>query len=134
MNIIVILILILAAGAIIVGGLHFFASTKGEEAPIVTQPTCATCNGEDSRCEQESMMEAATKDREYDDDEELDRFRGRPSDGYTDEEADEFREILYTMKPEEAQGWNRSLILRQINVPNQVKDELVILLDERGEK
>ena len=75
-------------------------------------------------------MEAATKPIEYYDDEELDRFAQRPSDGYTDEEAEEFREVLYTMKPEEAKGWNRSLILRHINVPNQVKDELVMMMGE----
>lgn len=129
MNIIVIFVLILAVGAIIVGGIQFFASAKGEEEPIVSQPTCSTCNGDDTRCEQECMMEAATKDIEYYDDEELDKYKGRPSDCYSDEETEEFREILYTMKPEEAKGWNRSLILRQINVPDQMKDELVVLLE-----
>ena len=101
MNIIVIFVLILAVGAIIVGGIQFFASAKGEEEPIVSQPTCSTCNGDDTRCEQECMMEAATKDIEYYDDEELDKYKGRPSDCYSDEETEEFREILYTMKPEE---------------------------------
>ena len=34
--------------------------------------SCNTCNGENTKCEQECMMEAATKDIEYYDDEELD--------------------------------------------------------------
>ena len=72
---------------------------------------------------------AATKDLEYYDDEELDRFRGRPSDCFTDEEAELFREILYSMPPGEAKGWNRSLILRGINVPDQIKDELLLMID-----
>ena len=75
------------------------------------------------------MMEAATKEIEYFDDEELDRFNGRDSSDYSNEEADEFREILYTMRPEEAKSWNRSLILRGINIPNQVKDELITLIE-----
>lgn len=129
MGAIIIFIIILAIGGIVVGGLQFFFSSKND-GPVVEQPTCATCNGEDDRCEQECMMEAATKPIEYYDDEELDRFAQRPSDGYTDEEAEEFREVLYTMKPEEAKGWNRSLILRHINVPNQVKDELVMMMGE----
>ena len=129
MGAIVIFILILAVGAIVVGGLQFFFSSKNDGNVVTTKPTCDTCNGEDSRCEQECMMEAATKPIEYYDDEELDRFALRPSDSYTDEEAEEFREVLYTMKPDDVKGWNRSLILRGINVPNQIKDELTLMVE-----
>ena len=75
------------------------------------------------------MMEAAVKGVEYYDDEELDRFRGRPSDQYTDEEVEEFATILYTMQPHEVKGWNRILILREINLPNQIKDELITMIE-----
>lgn len=129
MGAIVIFILILAVGAIVFGGLQFFFSSKNDGYVVTTKPTCDTCNGEDSRCEQECMMEAATKPIEYYDDEELDRFALRPSDSYTDEEAEEFREVLYTMKPDDVKGWNRSLILRGINVPNQIKDELTLMVE-----
>lgn len=129
MGAIIIFILILAVGGIVVGGLQFFFSSKNY-GQVVEKPTCSTCNGEDSRCEQECMMEAATKPIEYYDDEELDRFANRPSDSYTDEEAENFREVLYTMKPDDVKGWNRSLILRGISIPDQIKDEVVILLGE----
>ena len=75
------------------------------------------------------MMEAATKEVEYYDDEELDRFKGKESNEYTDDEAEEFSEVLYTMRPDEAKGWNRSLILRGINIPNQIKDELIAMIE-----
>ncbi|MCF0192709.1 MAG: hypothetical protein HUK05_04695 [Prevotella sp.] len=90
---------------------------------------CGGCDGSNSKCEQECMMEAATKAIEYFDDEELDRFAHRASHQYSDEEAEEFREILYSMKAEEVKDWNRSLILREINVPDQIKDELVMMLE-----
>jgi hypothetical protein len=104
--------------------------TENNEPEVVQADTasCATCNGEDERCEQECMLEAAVKAIEYYDDEELDQYRGRPSDGYTDSEAEEFADVLYTMKPEEVKGWNRSLILRQINLPNQLKDEVIMMI------
>ena len=129
MNVIVVLLLVLAAGAIIIGGLHFFFSSNDEET-IVTKPTCDTCNGDDNRCEQECMLEAATKQVEYFDDEDLDRFAGKPSDSYSEEEVEEFRDVLYTMRREEAKAWNRSLILRQVNVPDQLKDELIMMMEE----
>ena len=104
---------------------------KGEEEePLQEGVSCNTCNGENTKCEQECMMEAATKDIEYYDDEELDTFKGRDADGYTDEEVEQFSEVLYTMKPEEVAGWNRSLILRGINLPNQLKDEVIGFLSE----
>ena len=74
------------------------------------------------------MMEASVKEIEYYDDEELDDFIGRPSDSYTEEEVEKFSEVLYTMKQEDVAGWNRSLLLRGINIPDQLKDELVMLI------
>ncbi len=109
------------------------ASNELSEALKVNEPAagdCGGCDGTDSKCEQECMMEAATKDVEYFDDEELDRYARRASNDYTDEEVEEFREVLYSMKPEEVKEWNRSLILREINVPDQVKDELLMMLQE----
>ena len=45
------------------------------------------------------------------------------------EEAEQFREVMYTMRQEEVKDWNRSLILRGVAVPDQLKDELVMLLE-----
>ena len=106
-----------------------FSHRKGEEEePLQEGVSCNTCNGENSKCEQDCMMEAAIKEIEYYDDEDLDRFAGREADSYTDEEVEEFSEVLYTMQPEEVAGWNRSLILGGINLPNKQKDEVIIFL------
>lgn len=109
--------------------LGYISNRKKEETPIVEGVSCNTCNGENTKCEQECMMEAATKDIEYYDDEELDKFKGRASCDYSDEEVEQFAEVLYTMKPEEVTGWNRSLILRGINLPDQLKDEVIAFLE-----
>ena len=123
-------------GALIVLALFAAITTlftkKKEGEPDVVMPTsgdCSSCDGTDDKCEQVCMMAAATREIEYYDDEELDRFRGRQSNQYTDEEAEEFANILYTMQPQEAKDWNRSLILREINVPNQIKDELITMIE-----
>lgn len=76
------------------------------------------------------MVKAAVKETEYFNDEELDRFKGRSSDQYTDTEIEEFSEVMNTMKPEEVKDWNRSLILRGIQVPDQIKDELIELIND----
>ena len=108
-----------------------FTKRKAGE-PDVIMPTsgdCSSCDGTDDKCEQVCMMEAATKDIEYYDDEELDRFRGRPSNQYADAEVEEFATVLYTMQPHEVKGWNRSLILREINLPDQIKDEVITMIE-----
>ena len=73
-------------------------------------------------------MEASTKPIEYFDDEELDAFKGTPSDTYTDEEVEEFANVLYTMRQDEVAAWCRSLNLRGIELPDQLKDEVFIML------
>ncbi len=61
----------------------------------------------------------------YFDDEELDRFKRKRSHEYTNEEAEEFRDIFYTMFDEEKTHWLRSLRMRHIALPDQVKHEMV---------
>lgn len=99
------------------------------EPPVVEQATCATCNGDNDKCEQECMMEAATQPIEYFEDEELDAFRGRPSDAYDDDEKQQFADVLYTMRQDEVAAWCRSLTLRGINLPNALKDEVVMMIE-----
>lgn len=99
------------------------------EPPVVELATCATCNGDNDKCEQECMMEAATQPIEYFEDEELDAFRGRPSDSYDDDETQQFADVLYTMRQDEVAAWCRSLTLRGINLPNALKDEVVMMIE-----
>lgn len=111
--------------------LGIIAHKKGNEQPIQEGVSCNTCNGENTKCEQDCLMEAATKEIEYFDDEELDTYKGRDADSYTDQEVEQFSEVLYTMQPEEIPDWNRSLILRGINLPNQLKDEVIAFINEQ---
>ena len=105
---------------------------RGEisEMPTVKQPPQECC-GQHEICEKESLLSAVSKQIEYYDDEELDRFAGKPSDSYTPEEEEQFRYVLYTMKEDEVAGWARSLQLRGISLPDEVKDEVFLIVGER---
>lgn len=105
---------------------------RGElkEAPPVVDVDSECC-GQHQICEKESLLAAVSKKIEYYDDEELDRFKGRQGNEYSDEEIDEFREIMFTMKEEEVAGWSRSLQLRGIELPDELKDELFLIVGER---
>ena len=101
-----------------------------KEAPPVVDVDSECC-GQHQICEKESLLAAVSKKIEYYDDEELDRFKGRQANEYSDEEIDEFREIMFTMKEEEVAGWSRSLQLRGIELPDELKDELFLIVGER---
>ncbi len=105
---------------------------RGElkEAPEVVEVDSECC-GQHQICEKESLLAAVSKQIEYYDDEELDRFKGHPSDEYTEEEIEEFRNILYTMQEVEVAGWCRSLQLRNIALPDELKDEIFLIVGER---
>ena len=105
---------------------------RGElkEAPEVVEVDSECC-GQHQICEKESLLAAVSKQIEYYDDEELDRFKGYPSDEYTEEEIEEFRNILYTMQEVEVAGWCRSLQLRNIALPDELKDEIFLIVGER---
>ncbi len=124
------LILILLIISCIAALFDLFSTRKGEkeESIRLANGSCAACDGTDEKCEQECMMEASVKEIEYFDDEELDAFRGKAADQYTDEEVKAFAEVLYTMQQNEVKDWNRSLILRGINLPDQLKDEVIMMI------
>lgn len=133
----IISLIILGALALVAGYIREKRNKKkletGEitELPSIQQIEDMTCCGEHEVCEKDSLLAAVSKEIEYYNDEELDRYRGRSSDDYSEEEAEEFREVLYTMKEWEVAGWVRSLQLRAVELPDQVKDEVFLIVGER---
>ena len=101
-----------------------------EDLPPEVNPIDMECCGQHEVCEKESLLAAISKAIEYYDDEELDRFRGRGADEYTEEETEEFRDVLYTMRSDEVAGWVRSLQLRGINIPRGLRDEVLMIVDD----
>ena len=64
----------------------------------------------------------------YFDDEELDRFKGVNPEEYTDSDIEEFKHILYTMNEEEIDTWVHCLQTRGIELPLEVKEEILLIL------
>jgi len=114
----------------IIAALFGFLSRHDNDEIVVAEGDCTTCDGNNSKCEQKCMMEASVKPIEYYDDEELDAFRGRASDSYSDEEIEQFSDVLYTMRQDEVAAWLRSLRLREVSLPDALKDEVALLVDQ----
>ncbi len=91
------------------------------------------CCGQHAVCEKELLMASATQPIEYFDDEELDRFRGRAADAYSEAEEEEFREVFYTMFTREVPDWLNSLQLRGLELPEGLRDEVLLVVQENQE-
>lgn len=88
------------------------------------------CCGQHLICEKTSLA-IVSDEIIYYDDEELDRFAGRNPNSYSSEETDEFRDVLLTLLPQDVAGWAKSITLRKIELPSDVKDELYMLVEEQ---
>lgn len=114
---------------------HHMLQKKLERGEIDKMPEVvevdAECCGQHEICEKESLLAAVSKQIEYYDDEELDEYVGKPSDTYTNEQIDQFRDVFYTMLDTDVAGWIRSLQLRGINLPDEIKDEVFLIVGER---
>lgn len=105
---------------------------RGElDAMPEVQEVDAECCGQHETCERDSLLAAVSKQIEYYDDEELDQFIGKAGDAYTEEETEMFRDVLYTTLDVEVAGWIRSLQLRGIELPDDLKDEVFLIIGER---
>lgn len=91
----------------------------------------AECCGQHEVCERDSLLAAVSRKIEYYDDEELDQYIGTSPDAYTPEQEDEFRDVFYTMQDTDVAGWVRSLQLRGIALPDNIKDEVFLIIGER---
>jgi hypothetical protein len=88
------------------------------------------CCGMHITCEKDSLLADVSEQIDYFDDEELDRFAGRAADDYKPEEIEEFRDVLLTLIPEDIAPWARSIQLRGIQLPTEVREELLMIVAE----
>ena len=87
------------------------------------------CCGTHMVCEKTNLS-PITGEIVYYDDEELDRFRGRQADEYSSEEIEEFRDVLMTLQPQDVAGWSRSIQVREITLPTEIREELLLIVSE----
>ena len=88
------------------------------------------CCGKHAVCEKQKLAEARMRSAQYFDDEDLDRFSGRSSDGYSDQEVEEFRYVMYTMQQQEVREWMECLQARNIELPDELKEECYSMMNE----
>ncbi|PKQ62282.1 hypothetical protein BZG02_13285 [Labilibaculum filiforme] len=103
-------------------------SKKGGDVVIETpvEPV-EECCGAHEICETD-LINKMSEEIIYYEDEELDAYKNFEENDFNDDQIDEFREVLYSLKENEMEGWLRSLELRKIELPSIIKSEVVFML------
>lgn len=88
------------------------------------------CCGEHLVCERETLLQTNAK-IEYYDDEELDVLAGVDPADFTEEQHEAVRNVFSTLQEADVPGWCRSLQLRNITLPPDIREEALLIVRER---
>ena len=88
------------------------------------------CCGEHLVCERETLLQTNAEIIYYDD-EELDALAGIAAEDYTKEQYQMIREVFETLKASDVPGWVRSIQLRNIQLPLDIREEALLIVVER---
>ena len=97
------------------------------------QATSDECCGQHLVCEKETLLQTNAIP-EYFDDEELDAFAGINPDDYTKQQHEELRAVFDTLQEKDVPAWCRSLQLRNIQLPSDIREEALLICRERRQK
>jgi hypothetical protein len=87
------------------------------------------CCGSHEVCESD-ILKLTSDEIIYFEDEELDRFKEVVPDLYKSEDIEEFRDVLYTLLPDDIMPWLESIEKRHILLPGILQQEARQLLSE----
>lgn len=88
------------------------------------------CCGQHAVCERDLLLNKKDEIIYYDD-EELDDLSGISPDEYTEKQLHELEDVFYTLQEKDVAGWLRSLQLRNITLPDELRDEALLIISER---
>ena len=104
-------------------------TNEAVDTPQTTEPDDGCC-GEHLVCERETLLQTNAK-IEYYDDEELDQLIGIAAEDYSDEQYQMIREVFNTLQAKDVPGWVRSIQLRNIQLPLDIREEALLIVVER---
>lgn len=126
----IILIILAVVTAVLIYFLRKSKPLTQEEQAAQRREVPDGCCGMHLTCVKDSLHSAVSTQIEYFDDEELDRLAHRDPESFTEAEKEELRDVLYTLREEEVAPWVRSIQLREIPLPQEIKDEVYMIVGE----
>lgn len=125
----VLIIILVVFGAMLMLVTYLNRKKKQEEVEINVQID-EECCGAHEVCDRDSLLSPDCEIIYYDDDELDAMTKINPTD-YTEVQKKQFSEVFYTLKESDVAGWLRSLQLRAIELPADLKEEALLIVRER---
>ena len=128
-----VIIIILVILLILLVGVASFVRRINKQTPEQPPVEIADdCCGSHAVCERDSLL-SQTDQIIYFDDEELDSLSGIPCEEFTEEQTAMIENVFYTLREQDVSGWIRSLQLRNIDLPVDIRDQALLIVAERRE-
>ncbi|MDD2284328.1 MAG: phospholipase [Paludibacter sp.] len=125
-----VLIILLIAGAGLLMLFTYLNRRKKQEEVEITLQVDEECCGAHEVCQRDSLLNPDCEIVYYDD-EELDQLSDTNPFSYTEFQRNQLADVFYTLKESDVAGWLRSLQLRKIELPEDIKDEALMIVRER---
>ena len=125
-----VLIILLIAGAGLLMLFTYFNRKNKQEEVEINYEMDEECCGAHEVCDKDSLLNPDCEIVYYDD-EELDELAGADSTSYNEAQKKQLADVFYTLKESDVAGWLRSLQLRKIDLPADIKEEALMIVRER---
>ena len=110
---------------------HTNASSPAELIQPAPAPSDdGECCGQHLVCERDTLLQSNAR-IDYYDDEELDALAGIDPTDYSETQHTMLREVFDTLQERDVAGWVRSLQLRNIALPQDIREEALMIVRER---
>ncbi len=125
----VLIIVLIAFGLLLMLLTYLNRRNKTEEIEIVEKFDEACC-GAHVVCDRDSLLNTDIK-AEYFEDEELDSLAGIEPEKMSKAQIEQLSEVFFTLKESDVAAWLRSLQLRRIELPIELREQALLIVSER---
>ncbi len=131
------LLLFIALGLFILVAFELRARKKSGEIeqkqPSDVSNSDGECCGQHLVCERETLLQTNAH-IDYYDDEELDALADIAPEQYTESQYRMLREVFDSLSEKDVPGWCRSIQLRRIQLPQDIREEALLIVRERRQR
>lgn len=126
----VIFVVVVVLVALLVFATYHVRKVNRETPPEEPKPIPDDCCGAHAVCERDSLL-SKTEEIFYFDDEELDELAGISAGEYSNEQHKMIEEVFFTLREQDVAGWIRSIQLRNIELPDDIREQALLIVSER---
>ena len=125
----VLIIILVLFGLVLMLATYISRRKKTVETEITINED-GECCGAHEVCDRESLL-SADGSIEYFDDENLDALADVHPDKFTDDQLNQLSDVFYTLRESDVAAWLRSLQIRRIQLPLELREQALLIVSER---